>query len=442
MLFEGRVMMVTGGGGGIGRATSLMAAKEGANIVSADINADNAGKVAAEVETLGREALRHGDRHHRQGAGRPHRRRRERPLRKIDILINAAGLAGGAPFLEHTGELLDHVVASHLKSMMFASQAVLPKMIEQRYGRIVNITSRAGWRGRPGTAAYGAAKAAMTGMARVMAAEFGEFGVTVNNVAPGMVLSPMTRDTYGSMQDQVDEQIRAGSVVQPHRLATEDEIAQAPALLLRAEHRPSHRHDHPRQRWHGHALAHTTRAHGAQGAPLPQQQLRKSAAGGKGPEAAPTLGLGHGAGPFKGGDALGGVAQLGEDGAGVAAALRRGRAESCGRRREQRRRPDVVNDAEAGMLPRYHEARAAQERVLVEVGDGANQGHAHARRGQDLSPHLPRARGEDAGERPPSAFHRSPPALRGWRTGCRRQPSRIPSAFARDCHDASPVQCR
>ena len=57
MLFEGRVMMVTGGGGGIGRATSLMAAKEGANIVSADINADNAGKVAAEVETLGREAL-------------------------------------------------------------------------------------------------------------------------------------------------------------------------------------------------------------------------------------------------------------------------------------------------------------------------------------------------------------------------------------------------
>ena len=146
---------------------------------------------------------------------------------KIDILINAAGLAGGAPFLEHTGEQLDQVVASHLKSMMFASQAVLPKMIEQRYGRIVNITSRAGWRGRPGTAAYGAAKAAMTGMSRVMAAEFGEFGVTVNNVAPGMVLSPMTRDTYGSMQNQVDEQIRAGSVVQPHRLATEDEIAQA-----------------------------------------------------------------------------------------------------------------------------------------------------------------------------------------------------------------------
>ena len=227
MLFEGRVMMVTGGGGGIGRATSLMAAKEGANIVSADINADNAGKVAAEVEALGREALAmETDTTDKQQVDRIVAAANER-FGKIDILINAAGLAGGAPFLEHTGELLDQVVASHLKSMMFASQAVLPKMIAQRYGRIVNITSRAGWRGRPGTASYGAAKAAMTGMARVMAAEFGEFGVTVNNVAPGMVLSPMTRDTYGSMQDQVEEQIRAGSVVQPHRLATEDEIAQA-----------------------------------------------------------------------------------------------------------------------------------------------------------------------------------------------------------------------
>ena len=227
MLFEGRVMMVTGGGGGIGRATSLMAARDGATIVSADINADTAGKVAAEVEALGREALAmETDTTDKAQVDRIVAAANER-FGKIDILINAAGLASNAPFLEHTGELLGQVVASHLKSMMFASQAVLPKMIEQRYGRIVNITSRAGWRGRPGTAAYGAAKAAMTGMARVMAAEFGEFGVTVNNVAPGMVLSPMTRDTYGSMQDQVDEQIRAGSVVQPHRLATEDEIAQA-----------------------------------------------------------------------------------------------------------------------------------------------------------------------------------------------------------------------
>ena len=118
----------------------------------------------------------------------------------------------------------------------------------------------------------------------------------------------------------------------------------------------------------------------------------------EGPEAASRLGLRHGAGPFEGGNALVGIAQLGEDGPRVVAALRRGGAESCGRRREQRRRPDVVNDAEAGMIPGHHEARPAQERVLVEVGDGADDGHAHARRGQDLSPRLPRARGEDAGE--------------------------------------------
>ena len=60
MLYEGRVLMITGGGGGIGRATSLMAAKEGANIVTADINADYAGKVASEIEKLGREAIAMG----------------------------------------------------------------------------------------------------------------------------------------------------------------------------------------------------------------------------------------------------------------------------------------------------------------------------------------------------------------------------------------------
>ncbi len=227
MLYEGRVLMITGGGGGIGRATSLMAAKEGANIVTADINADNAGKVASEIEKLGREAIAMGtDTTNKNQVDRIVAAANDR-FGKIDFLINAAGLAGGASFLEHTGEMLDEVLASHLKSMMFASQAVLPKMMEQRYGRIVNITSRAGWRGRPGTAAYGAAKAAMTGMSRVMAAEFGEYGVTVNNVAPGMVLSPMTQDLYGKLQDQVDEQIRAGAVIQPYRLATEDEIAQA-----------------------------------------------------------------------------------------------------------------------------------------------------------------------------------------------------------------------
>ena len=118
----------------------------------------------------------------------------------------------------------------------------------------------------------------------------------------------------------------------------------------------------------------------------------------EGPEAASRLGLRHGAGPFEGGDAVWGVAQLGEDGARVVAALRRGRAESCGRHREQRRRPDVVNDAEARMLPCYHKTRLTQERILVEVGDGADEGDAHARRGQHLGPRLPRACGEEAGE--------------------------------------------
>ena len=107
MLFEGRVMMVTGGGGGIGRATSLMAAKEGATIVSADINADNAGRVAAEVEALGREALAmETDTTDKAQVDRVVAAANDR-FGKIDILINAAGLANSTPFFEQTGELFD-----------------------------------------------------------------------------------------------------------------------------------------------------------------------------------------------------------------------------------------------------------------------------------------------------------------------------------------------
>ena len=196
MHMKNKVAIVTGGGGGIGAASCKALAHEGVSVAVVDINLEKARKVAEAITSEGASALAIEVDVTSQKSVYSTVQRVVDHFGKIDFLINAAGLAGGASFLEHTGEMLDEVLASHLKSMMFASQAVLPKMMEQRYGRIVNITSRAGWRGRPGTAAYGAAKAAMTGMSRVMAAEFGEYGVTVNNVAPGMVLSPMTQDLY------------------------------------------------------------------------------------------------------------------------------------------------------------------------------------------------------------------------------------------------------
>lgn len=221
------VAMVTGGGNGIGRATALMLAREGADIVVCDLDADSSGRVAAEIEALGRKAVAiptdssdkaQVDRLVAEGV---------RELGKIDILVNNAGIVTTETILDLSQESWDRVVAVHLRSTFLCSQAVVRDMSQRTWGRIVNVTSRAAYRGRAGVGPYAAAKGGMLAYSRVLALETAQWGVTVNNIAPGTTLTPMVERAYPTEEGQAQEARSSGVVTTPTRLAHADEIAAA-----------------------------------------------------------------------------------------------------------------------------------------------------------------------------------------------------------------------
>ncbi len=227
MQLQGRVAMISGGGSGIGRACALMLAREGASAVIADINPDNGNRVVKEVQALGRQALTLPT----DTAVKPQVQRIAqegiRRFGKIDILINNAGIGAPGTIRELSEEAWDRVVAVHLKSMFLCSQAVLDSMIAQRWGRIVNIISRAAFKGRAGVGPYSAAKGGMLALSRVLAVENAQYGITVNNVAPGTTLTPMVQQGFSTEEAQMNEARSSGVITAPIRLAKPGEIAQA-----------------------------------------------------------------------------------------------------------------------------------------------------------------------------------------------------------------------
>jgi NAD(P)-dependent dehydrogenase (short-subunit alcohol dehydrogenase family) len=231
MQVEGRVAMVTGGGSGIGRVSALMLAREGADIVVCDIDREAGRRVAAEVEALGRSAIAPPtDSSDGAQVSRLVAEAAER-FGKVDILINSAGIARQATVRECTEELWDRVIAVHLKSTFLCSRAVIELMIPGGWGRIVNIISRAAFKGRAGTGPYSAAKAGMLGFSRVLAVETAEWGITVNNVAPGTTLTPMVEAGFPTEEIREQEARSSGVITRPVRLAEADEIAAAVLYL-------------------------------------------------------------------------------------------------------------------------------------------------------------------------------------------------------------------
>jgi len=229
MKVQGRVAMVTGGGSGIGRASVMALAREGAQTIVADINPANAAKVASEVTALGCQVIAvETDVSKKNQVQRIVQAGIER-FGKIDILVNAAGIGASGDVKDMSEDVFDSVIAAHLKSMFLCSQAVLDPMIKKGWGRIVTITSRAAYRSRPSTAAYSAAKAGMTGFSRSLALEVAQYGITVNNVAPGVTLTGMTSNENRPATEvvQIAEQLSLGVVTKPPRYAYPEEIAEA-----------------------------------------------------------------------------------------------------------------------------------------------------------------------------------------------------------------------
>ena len=189
--FEDQVAIVTGAASGIGRATALRLAAEGAAVVIADVNLDGAGGVARSISDDGGRALALGVDVTDAPGVRVMTERAVSAFGKVDILVSNAGWDRAGPFADTDEELWDRVIAINYRGHLATCHAALPYMREGGGGRIVMVASDAGRVGSSGEVVYSGAKGAVIAFTKGLAREVARYGINVNCVAPGLVDTPL-----------------------------------------------------------------------------------------------------------------------------------------------------------------------------------------------------------------------------------------------------------
>jgi 3-oxoacyl-[acyl-carrier protein] reductase len=220
-----KVALITGAGSqiGYGKTIALTLAEEGCDIVAADIDLQGAEQTAAQVETLGRKALAVKVDVRKQAEVDAMVKKAIGKFGRIDILVNNAGASSELrPFMEMTEEDWDYDIGINLYGQMRVARAVLPHMIEQKYGRIVNTS---GGQGIPNISIYGAAKAGVVMFTQALAREVASQGIIVNAVGPGLGKTGLV---YRAPQEFLEGE-RNRSLLK--RLCTPDDVAPVVAFL-------------------------------------------------------------------------------------------------------------------------------------------------------------------------------------------------------------------
>jgi 3-oxoacyl-[acyl-carrier protein] reductase len=190
--FAGKTIIITGAGSGIGRATAQIFAREGANVVCADKNEDGARETAAQVNAKGSQALAvKVDVTARQQVDDMVKRAVD-AFGSVQFLFNSAGAAiRRAKFLEIDDDLIKKTFALNVNGTLYSMQAVLPHMLKNKFGVIVNVASMAHRRGGPGSSVhYAAAKGAVVSMTMGVAREFVTQGIRALSISPGPIKTP------------------------------------------------------------------------------------------------------------------------------------------------------------------------------------------------------------------------------------------------------------
>jgi NAD(P)-dependent dehydrogenase (short-subunit alcohol dehydrogenase family) len=229
MELQGKTAIVTGSGRGIGEGIALVLAREGANVVVIDRNIEHAKKVVQRIESAKGKAMPFAADVTKKDTLDAMVTATVKQFGTIDILVNNAGIESAPCFTKDLSEAdWDRVMAVNLKGPFLCCQAVLPTMIEKKYGRIINISSDAGARMTFfGGSNYTASKYALQGLTHHLAWELAEHNITVNAVQPGFVMTPLMEEgSTPELRDQITKRF-----IPLGRFCTIEDIGEACAFL-------------------------------------------------------------------------------------------------------------------------------------------------------------------------------------------------------------------
>lgn len=219
--FTDRVAIVTGGARGIGYAAAQIMASRGAAVAVLDLDADAASKAADTLAPLGAGAIGLPADVSDPDAVRVAVEKTVSEFGKVDVLVNNAGITGPTRNVwEIEPEYFDRLLKVHLLGAWHCIREVVPRMLEQDYGRIVNVASVAGKEGNPGSGGYSAAKAGLIALTKSLAKELATTNVLTNAVTPGVIDTGMARNSEASKEhmDLLKSKIPMGRVGRPEEV--------------------------------------------------------------------------------------------------------------------------------------------------------------------------------------------------------------------------------
>jgi NAD(P)-dependent dehydrogenase (short-subunit alcohol dehydrogenase family) len=200
--FHGKTIVITGAGSGIGRATALIFAREGANVVCADINKDGVEKTVEAIDAIGSQALALTIDVTKRAAVNDMIELALNDFGRVHFLFNSAGAAiRRSTFLNIDDDLIERTFDINFKGTLYGMQAVLPHMLEHQFGVIVNVGSMAHRRGGPGSSVhYAAAKGAVVTMTMGVAREYATRGIRALSISPGPIRTPFQEAAASSLE--------------------------------------------------------------------------------------------------------------------------------------------------------------------------------------------------------------------------------------------------
>jgi 3-oxoacyl-[acyl-carrier protein] reductase len=221
---KGKKVLITGGSRGIGRATALELAKEGAELGLIARSEQSFEAIRKELTDIGAKFVTSAADVSNEEEVNQAVKEIEEKLGSIDILINNAGIGARAPFLELTTETWKNVLDTNVMGIVYVTKAVLPGMIERNRGDIVNISSMSGLKGTEGSSAYSASKFAVIGLSEALMQEVRRHNIRVMVLTPSLVETDFTR-------------LRSSHERNPEKFTQAEDLAEYIASMLKLEHR-------------------------------------------------------------------------------------------------------------------------------------------------------------------------------------------------------------